>query len=138
MASRAARARARSRVTFEQGDALALRSDLGAFDVVLLANLVDRLREPRRCLVSLSDLVRSGGQLIVTTPCTWLEDYTAQLHWLGGFEQEGRPVRTLETLQAVLAPHFNLVRTLDLPFLIREHARKFQWSVALATVWIRR
>jgi hypothetical protein len=26
----------------------------------------------------------------------------------------------------------------DLPFLIREHARKFQWSVALATVWRRR
>jgi putative 4-mercaptohistidine N1-methyltranferase len=128
----------RSRVTFEQGDALALRSDLGAFDVVLLANLVDRLREPRRCLVSLSDLVRLGGQLIVTTPCTWLEDYTAQSHWLGGFEQEGRPVRTLETLQGVLAPHFTLARTLDLPFLIREHARKFQWSVAQATVWIRR
>lgn len=128
----------RSRVTFEQGDALALRSDLGAFDVVLLANLVDRLRDPRQCLRALPSLVRSGGQLIVTTPCTWLEDYTAQSHWLGGFEQEGRPVRTLETLQVVLAPHFNLVRTLDLPFLIREHARKFQWSVAQATVWIRR
>lgn len=128
----------RHRVTFEQGDAQDLRPDLGLFDVVLLANLVDRLREPRRCLVSLCDLVRLGGQLIVTTPCTWLEDYTAQSHWLGGFAQEGRPVRTLETLHALLDPHFTLARTLDLPFLIREHARKFQWSVAQATVWIRR
>jgi putative 4-mercaptohistidine N1-methyltranferase len=127
-----------SRVAFEQGDALALRSDLGGFDVVLLANLVDRLRNPRQCLSALPSLVRPGGQLIVTTPCTWLEDYTAQSHWLGGFQQDGRPVRTLETLQVVLAPHFNLVRTLDLPFLIREHARKFQWSVAQATVWIPR
>ena len=128
----------RHRITFEQGDAQDLRPDLGLFDVVLLANLVDRLREPRRCLLSLSGLVRPGGQLIVTTPCTWLEDHTAPSHWLGGFEEEGRPVRTLETLQAVLAPHFDLVRTLDLPFLIREHARKFQWSVAQASVWIRR
>lgn len=128
----------RHRITFEQGDAQDLRPDLGSFDVVLLANLVDRLREPRRCLDSLFALVRSGGQLIVTTPCTWLEDYTPRAEWLGGFEEDGRPVRTLETLQAVLAPHFNLVRTLDLPFLIREHARKFQWSVAQATVWIRR
>ena len=47
-------------------------------------------------------------------------------------------MRTLETLRAVLEPHFTMVRTLDLPFLIREHARKFQWSVAQATVWIRR
>ena len=32
---------------------------------------------------------------------------------------------------------FERVRVLDLPFLIREHARKFQWSVAQASVWIR-
>ncbi len=128
----------RQRVTFEQGDAQDLRPDLGSFDVVLLANLVDRLREPRRCLARLPDFVRPGGQLMVTTPCTWLEDYTAPSHWLGGFEQEGWPVRTLETLHALLDSHFTLARTLDLPFLIREHARKFQWSVAQATVWIRR
>ena len=128
----------RHRVAFEQGDAQALRPDLGEFDVVLLANLVDRLRDPRQCLSTLPGFVRTGGQLILTTPCTWIEDYTDRSHWLGGFEQNGRPVRTLETLRAVLDPHFTLARTLDLPFLIREHARKFQWSVALATVWIRR
>jgi hypothetical protein len=33
---------------------------------------------------------------------------------------------------------FNLVTTKDLPFLIREHARKFQWSVAQASIWQRR
>jgi len=128
----------RRRVSFEQGDAQALRPDLGTFDVVLMANLVDRLPDPRRCLGSLPSLVRTGGQLILTTPCTWLEEYTARPNWLGGFEENGRPVRTLQTLQALLAPHFTLARTLDLPFLIREHARKFQWSVAQATVWIRR
>jgi putative 4-mercaptohistidine N1-methyltranferase len=127
----------RHRVTFEQGDAQDLRPDLGSFDVVLLANLVDRLRDPGRCLAALPAVVRPGGQLVLTTPCTWLEDYTARSHWLGGFEREGRPVRTLDTLQAVLAPHFALARTLDLPFLIREHSRKYQWSVAQGTVWIR-
>lgn len=128
----------RHRVTFEQGDAQALRPDLGPFDVVLMANLVDRLRDPIRCLNALPPLVRKNGQLILTTPCTWLEDYTPRSHWLGGFEQDGRAVRTLDALQAVLQPHFTLVRTLDMPFVIREHARKFQWSVAQATVWIRR
>jgi putative 4-mercaptohistidine N1-methyltranferase len=128
----------RRRVAFEQGDAQAPRSELGKFEVVLLANLVDRLRKPRQCLSTLASLVRPGGQVILTTPCTWLEDYTARPEWLGGFEQNGRPVRTLDTLQAMLQPHFSLGKTLDLPFLIREHSRKFQWSVALATVWFRR
>ncbi len=128
----------RRRVRFEQGDAHALRENLGAFDVVLMANLVDRLRDPRQALGALPSLVRPGGQLILTTPCTWLEEYTAGAQWLGGFEREGRPVKTNSTLQALLAPHFELKRTLDLPFVIREHARKFQWSVALAMVWVRR
>ncbi len=128
----------RRRVTFEQGDAQVLRSDLGQFDVVLLANLVDRLRDPSRCLGALHSLVRIGGQLILTTPCTWLEDYTPRSHWLGGFEHDGRPIRILATLQAAFDPHFTLARTLDMPFVIREHARKFQWSVAQATVWVRR
>jgi putative 4-mercaptohistidine N1-methyltranferase len=128
----------RQRVTFEQGDAQALRLDLGEFDAVLMANLVDRLRDPSRCLSALPSLMRTGGQLILTTPCTWLEQYTPQSHWLGGFEQAGRSVRTFATLQAVLEPHFTLARTLDMPFVIREHTRKFQWSVAQATVWIRR
>ena len=33
---------------------------------------------------------------------------------------------------------FDLIAVKDLPFLIREHARKFQWSVAEATIWRRR
>lgn len=128
----------RARVRFEQGDAMNLRDHLGQFDVVLLANLVDRLAQPVRCLERLSGLVNPGGQLIITTPGTWLEEYTPREHWLGGFEREGRPVTTLEGLQAILAKDFELTATKDLPFLIREHARKFQWSVAQGSLWRRR
>lgn len=128
----------RSRVTFEQGDALDLRDHLGQFDVLLMANLVDRLTEPARCLKRLSGLVNPGGQLIITTPGTWLEEYTPKANWLGGFEREGRPVRTLDGLRAHLDQDFELTGTKDLPFLIREHARKFQWSVAQASLWRRR
>ncbi len=128
----------RTRVRFEQGDALALRPDIGEFDIVLLANLLDRLTDPRKCLHSLAKHVVSGGQLILTTPCTWMESYTPRAQWLGGVLDEGGPRRTLDSLQTILQPDFVLAQTRDLPFLIREHARKYQWSVALATVWVRR
>jgi putative 4-mercaptohistidine N1-methyltranferase len=128
----------RSRVTFEQGDAMDLRDHLGQFDVVLMANLVDRLRDPNRCLQRLSGLVNPGGQLIITTPGTWLEEYTPKANWLGGFERDGQSVRTLDGLRALLDKDFVLTGTKDLPFLIREHARKFQWSVAQASLWRRR
>jgi len=127
----------RARVRFEQGDALRLRPSLGQFDVVLMANLIDRLSDPRRGLAQLPALVRAGGQVILASPYTWLAEYTPQENWLGGFERDGRAVKTLETLKKILAPDFELAARKDLPFLIREHARKFQWSVAEATVWVR-
>ncbi len=128
----------RQRVAFEVGDAMNLRAGLGTFDVVVMANLIDRLREPQQCLAQLSALVNPGGQLIITSPYTWLDEFTLRENWLGGFERDGRAVETRAGLEAALAEHFALIATRDLPFLIREHSRKFQWSVAEATIWRRR
>lgn len=128
----------RARVIFEQGDATNLRPDLGVFDVVLMANLIDRLPNPHPCLERLPTLVKHGGQLIITSPYTWLTDYTPRENWLGGFTRSGKAVRTLDSLNEILSPDFELTATKDLPLLIREHARKFQWSVAEASLWTRR
>jgi putative 4-mercaptohistidine N1-methyltranferase len=128
----------RSHVRFEAGDAMALREDLGSFDVVLMANLIDRLHTPGLCLSRLPNLVKAGGQLILTSPYTWLEEFTPQSQWIGGFEREGERVPTLDGLRAALEPHFEFTGTKDLPFLIREHARKYQWSVAQASLWTRK
>ena len=128
----------RSRVNFEYGDAQALRESLGSFDVVLAANLIDRLVEPSRFLARLPELVKGGGQVVITSPYTWLEDFTPRENWLGGFAADDSRRTTLGGLTAALSPHFDLVNTKDLPFLIREHARKFQWSVAQASIWRRK
>jgi len=127
----------RKRVTFETGDAEDLPPGLGSFDVVLMANLIDRLREPRRCLRQLPGLIKPNGQLILTSPYTWLTEFTPRENWLGGFARKGQPVKSFETLKEILEPDFRLILRKDLPFLIREHARKFQWGVAEATVWVR-
>lgn len=122
----------RSRVNFETGDAMNLRADLGEFDIVLAANLLCRLREPAKFLVRLPDLVKSGGRLVFTTPCTWLEEFTPREHWLCG-----ETASTLDGLHRHLDADFKLLRSFDMPFVIREHARKFQWTVAQASIWIR-
>lgn len=119
-----------AKLKFLQGDAMNLPEDLGEFEVVHAANLVCRLEDPVRFLRRLPELVQSGGFLLLTTPCSWLKEYTPAKRWPKG--------STLDWLQETLAPEFTLTSTQDLPFLIREHARKFQWSVALGTVWSRR
>jgi hypothetical protein len=94
-----------------------------------VANLVCRLPEPARLLDRLPSLVKSGGELVLATPCTWLEEFTPTQNWpVGG---------TFDWLQEKLAPAFSLIRQVEEPFLIRETARKFQWTTSLVTVWRR-
>jgi putative 4-mercaptohistidine N1-methyltranferase len=128
----------RLRVKFEVGDATRLRKDLGEFDAVLMANLIDRLGAPLQCLKRLPGLIRSGGQLIVASPYTWLASYTPRKNWLGGRARGGRPARTFDALRQILSPDFKLVRRLDMPFLLREHARKYQLGISEASAWVRR
>lgn len=125
----------RQTVRFEVGDATNLPLDLGPFDILFAGNLICRLPAPLRFLNRLPGLLKPGGQLLLTTPLTWLEDYTPKQNWLGA-RQDGP--RSFDALHQILAPHFDLQLKKDLPFLIREHERKFQYTIALGSRWVRR
>jgi putative 4-mercaptohistidine N1-methyltranferase len=126
---------ARERVDFQTGDATDLPEDLEGFDVVLAANLICRLPDPLAFLSRLPRLVKSGGFLLLATPFSWLEEFTPPEHWLGG-KPESAP--GFEVLSRILEPHFECESTKDLPFLIREHSRKFQYGISLGSRWRRR
>ena len=122
----------RSKCRFFVEDALLIPAELGTFDLVLAANLVDRVSRPADLLRGIKRLLRPNGHLILASPYTWLEEFTPRGNWLAD-----ATASTLSRIQEVLGPELVLVATKDLPFLIREHARKFQWSVAQASVWKR-
>nr|XP_002122415.1 uncharacterized protein LOC100180046 [Ciona intestinalis] len=129
----------RSRCKFQQGDACNLPLDLGKFGCVLAANLICRLPNPTDFLLRLSNLVAEGGILVILSPYTFLREYTPKENWLGGFiDGDGKEVRAFETLQSLLGPHFTLVDSTDVPFLIRETYRKHQWTASHATIWKRK
>jgi putative 4-mercaptohistidine N1-methyltranferase len=118
-----------AKLSFLQGDAMNLADDIGMFDRVHAANLLCRLTEPEKLLARLPHLVKPGGELVLATPCTWLEEFTPPENWPA--------TGTFEWLMATLKPSFSLVKRANEPFLIRETARKFQWTTSLVTVWQR-
>ena len=124
-----------SRVSFEAGDATALRTDIGRFDLVLAANLLCRLPDPGKFLGSLPDLVAPGGQLLLATPFSWLPEFTDPGNWIGGRPGTGS---SWDALRLALEPHFDLQLKKEMPFLIREHSRKYQYGVSRGSRWIRR
>jgi len=106
----------RSRVHFAHGDACNLPKTFGVYDAILMANLIDRLPDPRslsslfsmpltlaihrvqltdsfwphrKFLDVLPHLVKPGGVVLFTSPYTWLENFTHPSKWLGGYLHEG-------------------------------------------------
>jgi putative 4-mercaptohistidine N1-methyltranferase len=119
------------RVDFRCENAMNLTQDR-KFDVVLTANVLCRVYDPRAFLNLLSNLTASKGQLILISPYSWLEEFSPKSLWLGNKK------KPLECIKDVLHTHFDLQRYFDMPFLIREHIRKYEWSIAQASIWRRR
>lgn len=130
----------RDRCTFQQGDACNLDLEkLGEFGVVLGANLVCRLPEPKDFLRDCAKLVKKGGYLVLPSPYSWLQAYTPKEKWLGGYKKEdGTAVKTFDTLKEEFKATFDLVYEEDMPFVIRETARKNQLTWSHCTVWKRK
>ncbi len=126
-----------SRVLFMQGDACNLKTLYAGYDLVFAGNLIDRLYDPSLFLDGIATRILPGGLLVITSPYTWLEDYTPKAKWIGGRREHGEPLSTLAGLQQTLEPRFALLHREDIPFVIRETARKHQHSLAEMTVWRR-
>ena len=125
------------RVLFMQGDACNLKANYTDYDLVFAGNLIDRLYDPSLFLDDIGGRVRPGGLLVITSPYTWLEEYTQKSKWVGGRREHGEPLSTLAGLTRSLAGSFSLIHRQNVPFVIRETARKHQHSIAEMTVWQR-
>lgn len=128
----------RGKVEFYQGDACNLKPQLTDYDLILAANLIDRLYSPARFLKSVHERLNPGGLLLISSPYTWLEEHTKREEWIGGFKKDGENFTTLDGLKALLGEHFRLIHgPVEIPFVIRETKRKFQHTLSEATIWER-
>jgi putative 4-mercaptohistidine N1-methyltranferase len=130
----------RIRVQFRHVDASAPPLDIFGFDAVHMTNVLDRMANPKACLAKMGGprgLVKPGGILLLTSPYTWLPQFTPKFGWVGGYERDGEEVTTASGLKAVLGADFELIYQEDTPLLIREHKRKFQYIITHMTIWRR-
>ncbi len=124
------------RVTFTQNDACNLKEVYTGYDLVFAGNLIDRIYDPAAFLRLITGRIVPGGYLAITSPYTWLEEYTEKDHWLGGFKKDGENVTTLDGLHQALDGAFEPCgEPADVPFVIRETRRKFQHTLAQMTLW---
>ena len=127
-----------SKTEFFQADACNLKAHFSGYDFILAANLIDRLHHPKDFLLQIHKRINISGILMLSSPYTWLEEHTARSEWLGGFQQDGENITTLAGISNILTQHFELVaEPQDVPFVIRETARKYQHTLSQVTIWKR-
>ncbi len=127
------------RVAFHQGDACNLKPHFSGYDLVLAANLLDRLYKPSKFLDTIHERINAGGILMIASPNSWLEEHTPRQEWVGGFKKNGENFTTLDGLKASLGRHFRLIsEPVKVPFVIRESEHKFQHNLSEVTLWERR
>ncbi len=126
----------KDKVEFFQGDACNLKPIHTGYDLILAANLIDRLYDPAKFLDTVHERINTGGLLMITSPYTWLEEHTKKEAWVGGYKRDGENFTTLDGLKEVLGKNFKLIQGPQaVPFVIRETKRKFQHTLAEATIW---
>merc|ERR1711968_58020 len=120
-------AAAMSKCRFQVGDACNLPiNELGTFDGIVAANLLCRLPNPAAFLDALPKLLNRGGVAALTTPFSWLEEFTPKNNWIRPEDFQGEmEARGMELVKP----------TEPIALTIREHTRKYQYIVAEASVW---
>ncbi len=76
-----------------------------------LLNSLHRTPNPRAVLAQMAgrNVVKRGGLLVLTTPFTWMEDFTPVQAWLGGYERDGVRQDSFEGLKSELIGDFELL-----------------------------
>lgn len=129
-----------ARVVFVRGDAANLHANetkaevrMSGFDAALLSNLLCRLPDPAACLrqfVEDDRLLNAGGVLVIVSPNSWMAQYTDEANYLDGDSN----ATAIARIGAIL-DGFELLHEEDLPFMIREHRRKYEYVVSQVSVW---
>ena len=126
----------RHKVEFHQADAANLKPEFTGYNLIFAGNLIDRMVNPKRFLTTIHQRLETGGLLIITSPYTWLKQFTKKEQWVGGYRKDGEPYSTVEALGDILAPHFKMIDSArDVEMVIRETRRKFQHTICQLTVW---
>lgn len=129
----------KEKVKFLQGDACNLKSTFSGYDLILAANLIDRLYDPVKMLTAIHTHLKTGGLLIIASPYTWSTEHTDKKRWIGGYKKDGDSFTTLDGLVEILKPHFRLIQEPQtVPFVLRETKRKFQHVLSEVTIWEKR
>lgn len=120
-------------VLFLVADALDPPFDAERFDTVAALNLLDNVDVPLMLIGQMDALLRPAGTLLIGSPYEWRSDISDPAQWLENADQDA-PTTLRRILTEKLIPQLPLDYRIvderaDLPWVLRQHQRFWQWFV---------
>ncbi len=126
----------KNNVLFMQADPMNIRPVYTGYDVVIVPNLIEELRNPAEFLQSISERMNAGAYLFIASTYEWDENKTNRENWLGGFKKDGEPVTTLDGLKSILSDKFVLEGDpFDLKIIQRKSSRLIEQKLSQVSIW---
>ena len=125
------------------GDAMVFHDDPlvrhEKFNLIVGANLVDRVPDPAVWVKESSRLLAADGLLIIFTPFTWLSEYSEKCKWFGGTRRDAEVVWSLNgTLECALPQLCLCEAPTHVPFIIPDADGSFQYTYSQCMVFARK
>ena len=129
----------RENILFMQGDAMNLKPIYTGYDVIVVPNLLEELNNPKLFLEKIQERLNEHCWLIISSTYEWNEARTNRENWLGGFKQDGEPVKSLDGLNAILNEHFSLRNEpVNLTLTLKKSSRITENRISQISVWQKR
>ena len=126
---------------FLQQDASNMKPIFTGYDMIVSANLLEKLYEPQKFLTDIAHRLNTGGLLLLASSYDWNEEATPKDKSLGGFKdpKTGENVNSFDTISEMLNKDFELLKApFDLEFIQRQTARKFEHGISQVSLWKKR
>jgi len=108
----------------------------GDFNLIVGANVVDRLSDPREWIQRSKRLLAEDGLLVIFSPFTWREDFASPEKWLGGVRRDAEICWSLHTVVAACLPELKLMQPpTHVPFVIPDPDSTYQYTYSQCIVF---
>ena len=123
-------------IQFMQDNANNLKPIYTDYDLIVVPNLLEELICPILFLKSIHERLNENGLLIIASTYEWEINNVKREHWPGGFKQDGEPITSLEGIQHILSPNFDMIsEPKDLIFSLRKSSRISEQRTSQVSVW---
>lgn len=125
-----------SSILFMQDDAMKLKDTYKGYDVIIAINLLEELQDPSVFLTKIHERLNDNGLLILGSTYEWDESITPKQNWLGGYKENGEPVKSLDVMSSILDREFSLKENpVNLNYASRKSSRKFDIISTEISIW---